>query len=53
MQYGLALFSSWSRAIESTSNLQEPTGKEIQDEIRSTFDAELKNILRKTHFSKS
>ena len=53
MQYGLALFRSWSRAIESASNLQESTGKKIQDEIRSTFDAELKNVLQKTDFSKS
>jgi len=53
MQYGLALFRSWSRAIESASNLQESTGKKIQDEVRSTFDAELKNVLQKTDFSKS
>ncbi len=53
MQYGLALFRSWSRAIESASNLQESTGKKIQDEIRSTFDVELKNVLQKTDFSKS
>jgi len=52
-KYGLALFNSWSRAIESASNLQESTGKKIQDEIRSTFDAELKNILQKTEFSTS
>jgi polyhydroxyalkanoate synthase len=53
MQYGLALFHSWSRAIESASNLQESTGKKIQDEIRTTFDAELKNTLQKRDFSKS
>jgi polyhydroxyalkanoate synthase len=53
MQYGLALFHSWSRAIESASNLQESTGKKIQDEIRTTFDAELKDALQKTDFSKS
>lgn len=53
MQYGLALFHSWSRAIKSASNLQESTGKKIQDEFRATFDAELKNILQKTYFSKS
>jgi polyhydroxyalkanoate synthase len=53
MQYGLALFHSWSRAIESASNLQELTGKKIQDEIRTTFDAELKNTLQKRDFSKS
>ncbi|MDH3736573.1 MAG: hypothetical protein OEQ94_06095, partial [Nitrosopumilus sp.] len=53
MQYGLALFRSWSKAIESASNLQESTGKKIQDEIRSIFDVELKNTLQKTDFSKS
>jgi len=53
IQYGLALFHSWSRAIESASNLQEPTGKKIHDELRSNFDTELKNILQKTSFSKS
>jgi len=53
MQYGLALFSSWSRAIESASNLSESTGKKIQDEIRTAFDSELKNVLQKTDFSKS
>jgi len=53
MQYGLALFRSWSRAIKSASTLQESTGKKIQDEIRSTFDAELKNTLQRTDFSKS
>ena len=53
MQYGLSLFHSWSRAIKSVSNLPEFTGKKIQDEIRSNFDTELKNILQKTDFSKS
>lgn len=53
MQYGLALFRSWSEAIKSASNLQEPTGKKIQDEIRNTFDANLKNDLQKTDFLKS
>ena len=53
MQYGLTLFHSWSRAIESASNLQESTGKKIQDEIRTTFNAELKNALQKRDFSKS
>jgi class III poly(R)-hydroxyalkanoic acid synthase PhaC subunit len=53
MQYNLALFHSWSRAIKSAYNLQESTGKKIQDEIRTTFDTELKNILQKTDFSKS
>ena len=53
MQYGLTLFHSWSRAIESASNLQESTGKKIQDEIRTTFHAELKNALQKRDFSKS
>ncbi len=53
MQYGLTLFHSWSRAIESAFNLQESTDKKIQDEIRTTFDAELKNALQKADFSKS
>ena len=53
MQYSLALFRSWSKAIESASNLQESTGKKIQDKVRSTFDVELKNTLQKTEFSKS
>ena len=54
MQYGSALVSSWSKAIESVSNLQEePTGKKIQDEIRVTFDGELKDALTKKKFSKS
>ncbi len=53
MQYGLTLFHSWSRAIESAFNLQESTGKKIQHEIRTTFDTELKNALQKTDFSKS
>ena len=53
MQYGLALFRSWSSAMKSVSNLQESTGKKIQDEIRTTFDSELKNLLQKTEFSKS
>jgi len=53
MQYGLTLSYSWSRAIESASNLQESTGKKIQDNIRTTFDTELKNVLQKTDFLKS
>ena len=53
MQYGLALTRSWSRATESVSNLKEPTGKKIQDEFRTTFDTELKNILQKAEFSKT
>ncbi len=53
MQYGMTLFHSWSRAIKSASNLQELTGKKIQDEIRTTFDKELKNALQKKDFSKS
>lgn len=52
MQYGSALFHSLTKATESVSNLQEPTGKNIQDEIRSTFDIEIKNNLKKTDFSK-
>ena len=53
MQYCLALFRSWSQATKSASNLQESTGKKIQDKIRGTFDAEIKSILKKTEFSKS
>ena len=53
MQYSIVLFHSWSKSIESVSNLQEPTGKKIQDEIRSTFDTEIKNHLKKSDFSKA
>ena len=54
IQYGLALFSSWSKTIGVISNLQEEvTGKKIQDEIRFTFDGELKDTLKKREFSKS
>jgi len=53
MKYGLTLFHSWFEAIKSASNLQESTGKKIQDEIRTTFDTELKNALQKADFSKS
>jgi len=52
-RYGLILFNSWLRAIESTNNLQESTGKKIQDKIRSTFDAELRSNLEQREFSKS
>ena len=44
-RYGLILFNAWLRAIESANNLQESTGKKIQDNIRSTFDAELRGNL--------
>ena len=53
MRYGLTLFNSWSHAVKSVSNLQDSTGKKIQDEIRLTFDNELKNNLKKNEFSKS
>ena len=53
MQYSLALLNSWSKAVEYVSNLKEPTGKTIQNGIRSTFDAELKDTLKKKEFSKS
>ena len=52
-RYGLILFNSWLRAIESANNLQESTGKKIQDNIRSTFDAELRSNLEQKEFSKS
>jgi len=52
-KYGLILFNSWSRAIESANNLQESTGKKIQDNIRSTFDADLRRNLEQKEFSKS
>ena len=53
-QYGLDLLSSWSKAIESVSNLQEDlTGKKIQNVIRATFHDELTDTLKKKEFSKS
>lgn len=52
-KYGVILFNSWFRAIQSASTLQEPTGKKMQDEIRTTFDAELRNNLKSEEFSKS
>jgi len=52
-RYSLILFNSWLRAIESTNNLQESTGKKIQDNIRTTFDAELRSNLEQKEFSKS
>lgn len=53
MRYSLALLHSWTRAVDHACNLQEPTGKKIQDEIRSTFNIEIKNNLEKTDFSRS
>ena len=52
-RYGLILFNSWLRAIESANNLQESTDKKIQDKLRSTFDAELRINLEQKEFSKS
>jgi polyhydroxyalkanoate synthase len=52
-RYGLILFNSWLRAIESANNLQESKDKKIQDDIRSTFDAELRSNLEQKEFSKS
>ena len=52
-RYGLILFNSWLRAIESANNLQESTDKKIQDKIRSTFDVELRSNLEQKEFSKS
>jgi polyhydroxyalkanoate synthase len=52
-RYGLILFNSWLRAIGSANNLQESTGKKIQDKIRSTFDVELRSNLEQKEFSKS
>jgi len=49
----MIIFNSWLRAIESANNLQESTGKKIQDNIRSTFDTELRNNLEEKEFSKS
>ncbi|NQV40336.1 MAG: alpha/beta fold hydrolase [Nitrosopumilus sp.] len=49
----MALFNSWTKAKNSVSNLEEPTGKKIQDEIRSTFDTEIRNNLKTTEFTKS
>ena len=53
IQYGLSLFDSWSRAMESISGFEEENGKKIQDKFRYTFDSELKNRLRKLEFCKS
>ncbi len=53
MQYSMALFHSWSKAVERVSNLEEPTGKKIQDEVRGIFDAEIQNHLKKSDFSKT
>ena len=52
-RYGLILFNSWLHAIESANNLQESTGKKVQDNIRSTFDTELRSNLEQKEFSKS
>jgi polyhydroxyalkanoate synthase len=52
-RYGLILFNSWLRAIESANNLQESKDKKIQEDIRSTFDAELRINLEQKEFSKS
>ena len=49
----MTLFNSWSQAIQSASNLQDSTGKKIQDKIRSTFDDELRKNLKQKDFSKS
>ncbi|NND85938.1 MAG: alpha/beta fold hydrolase [Nitrosopumilus sp.] len=53
MGYGSTLFHSWIKAADSVSNLEEPTGKKIQDKMRSTFDTEIQNNLKTTDFSKS
>ncbi|QLH07355.1 alpha/beta fold hydrolase [Nitrosopumilus ureiphilus] len=53
MQYGKTLFHSWSKALESVSKLDDPTGKKIQDEIRSSFDTEIRSSLKKPDFSKT
>ncbi len=53
MQYSMALFHSWSKSVERVSNLEEPTGKKIQDEVRGIFDAEIQNNLKKSDFSKA
>jgi len=53
VQYNMALFQSWYGAISSISFSKQITGKDIQDKIRSTFDAELKNNLMKKEFSNS
>jgi polyhydroxyalkanoate synthase len=52
MQYGQILFDSWSKSLESVSKLDDPTGKKIQDEIRSSFDTEIRISLKKSDFSK-
>ncbi|RPJ28102.1 MAG: hypothetical protein EHM25_10400, partial [Nitrosopumilales archaeon] len=52
IQYGLSLFDSWSKAMESISGFEE-NGKNIQDKFRYTFDSELKNRLKRLEFCKS
>lgn len=53
MQYNMTLFHSWFKAIEYAFNLEDPTGKKIQNDIRNTFDAEIRNHLKKSDFSKT
>ncbi|MDH5697343.1 MAG: alpha/beta fold hydrolase [Nitrosopumilus sp.] len=53
MKYSTIIFDSWFKALKSASNLQNPTGKNIQDKIRGNFDAEISAGLKKTDFSKA
>ncbi len=52
-KYGQTLFNSWSKALGSVSKLDGPTGKKIQDELRSSFDSEIRNSLKESDFSKT
>ncbi|MEX0861413.1 alpha/beta fold hydrolase [Nitrosopumilus sp.] len=52
-QYGLALFNSFSKAVQTASSLQELTSKKIQGEFRKTFDAQLQTAIKDSVFSES
>ena len=53
MQYSKIIFDSWLKSLENVSNLEDQTGKNIQDQMRGTFDAEIKNQLKKSDFAKT
>lgn len=53
-QYNLSLFLAWHNAVKSTFSFHEPVNaKKTQNIVRSVFDTELKDVLKKSEFCKS
>lgn len=51
INYNKIIFNAWLEAVKTSSNIEESTGKQIQESFRTTFDMEIKNKLSQEEFS--